>query len=360
MVMNSISKKIVVTGPNIIKRVDAEFAVKLREKNIEIIYYTPDGIFGQTKHELRNIKAPSIFPLRLIKYFKLLLKENPDHVEMYIDFPTRNLVFYALFARLLGKKLIIWCRGGEILYWETRHTIYRRTVIRICFALAGYFFVKESYMRSKMLYYKLAKNKQIIWLPNKIPVFSGCEYAKAEPVVLFLNSPKTWRHIEIVAEAIPHVINKIPEAKFYFVGARNQEELNYINNVIEMYFPLGDSVQNVLFSADARLYYEKASIFVLPAELIYANHSLLEAMERGVPPIIANIDQKGKDIITHGENGLVLPLDWKQWSEAIINLLSNEELRTYLGKNARMKIMTNFNIQDKIDDLVSFYNENIW
>jgi glycosyltransferase involved in cell wall biosynthesis len=349
---------ILVTGPPLIKRVDAEMAIKVHSKGIETLYYVPKGIIGCNDSCLRIEKAPANLFMRIVKFFFVLRKYHPDHVEIYVGNPYFMLPFYALITRLLKFKLVFWGRGAGIFYWDSMSN-YRRVVIWFSFKLANYFIVKEAYIPDRLKKLRLATPEQILWLPNKIPFHSEYKIEREHRNVLFLNSPKRWRHIELLAKAIPSVIENVPEARFWFIGSRTDEELEYVD--LEMKKTGARRwVEIRPYEADVQKFYEQAALFVLPADLIFVNHSLLEAMERGVPPLVANVDPNASKIVDHKVSGMILPLDPEVWANSIVELLKDEPRRRLMGMNARQKIFRDFNFEDKINDLVNLYQSRIW
>jgi glycosyltransferase involved in cell wall biosynthesis len=358
--MQQIEQKytILVTGPPLIKRVDAEIAIKLHEKEIETIYYTPKGIIGCDSQYLRNVKAPDNLILRIWRFFQLLCTIHPDHVEMYIANPYFTLSFYALFTRLLGYSLVTWCRGSEILDFESR-SLYRRIITRFVFRLSNMLFIKEIKMLTEVARLRLASSDKLCFLPNKVPIYPTYSVARNSKIVLFLNAPQVWRHPEIIIHGIPLVLAHVPDAKFLFVGVRSEiERERVLNYAVET--GVEHHIEIFPYDPNARDHYESASLFVLPAERVFLNHSLLEAMERGVPPLVADFDPNVHEIVEHGISGLVLPLDPQVWADAIVKLLKNESLRRKIGEAARQKIIQDFSVDRKVEELLEIYKKHIW
>lgn len=79
-------------------------------------------------------------------------------------------------------------------------------------------------------------------------------------------------------------------------------------------------------------------IFILPSYYECNSKTLLEAMSCAIACIGTNV--RGiRDIIKHGENGLLCELSSKSIKKAILKLSENSELRQKLGKNARNYIL---------------------
>jgi len=348
---------ILTTGCRMVKRVDAETAAELARRGIEVVFYVPEGILGRDAGSLKCIRAPAGRIRRVCGYFSLLRELQPDHVELYIGRPRMLVPLYALLAKLARCPVVVWCRGSEIARWD-EYRFYVRVLTRIVAALADYLLLKEPFMYDKIVAERIAIPSKLQWMPNKIPIRSEYTLHRDSPVVLFLNSPRPMRHVELIAEAIPSVLAEVPAARFEFVGVRNRAEHAYVWSVIER-VGVGDSVGVHYYQEDVNCFLEQAALFVLPAERVYLNHSLLEAMERGIPPIVADVDPSVGEVVEHGVDGLVLPLDAGTWGRAIAQLLVDESRRREMGANAREKVVRCFNLASKIDDLVDFYHEEV-
>jgi glycosyltransferase involved in cell wall biosynthesis len=75
---------------------------------------------------------------------------------------------------------------------------------------------------------------------------------------------------------------------------------------------------------------------------------LLEAMSCGLPVIGSKIDGT-KEVIVHGENGLLCDTGSNSIREAIVTVMNDTELRDKLGANARKTIMENYSLELILD-----------
>ena len=130
---------------------------------------------------------------------------------------------------------------------------------------------------------------------------------------------------------------------------RSKSELEkYKSQIPEKY---ENNVRIMEWTSNSKKYYENASIFVLPADLVYLNFSLLEAMERGVPAIVANVPDVEK-IIKNNVDGIITEQNSNSFADAIISLLQDEKTRLTLAFNARDKIVNNFNDKNRMDSII--------
>ncbi|WP_158413957.1 glycosyltransferase family 4 protein [Halorubrum sp. GN11_10-6_MGM] len=87
----------------------------------------------------------------------------------------------------------------------------------------------------------------------------------------------------------------------------------------------------------------KHEAFILPSHFEGMPKSILEAMSCGVPCIGTDVDGT-RDVVDDGETGVLCETDSESLGEAIHRLMSETELRTRLGSNARAEILENYSL----------------
>ena len=91
--------------------------------------------------------------------------------------------------------------------------------------------------------------------------------------------------------------------------------------------------------ANPHPYYQSAQIFVLPSRHEGMSNALLEAMMYGLPVIVTDACQGLLEIIVHGDNGLVVPVDDPDaLAAAITQLADDPALCQRLGAAARNRV----------------------
>lgn len=102
-------------------------------------------------------------------------------------------------------------------------------------------------------------------------------------------------------------------------------------------------------------FYCRASVFVLPSRHEGMSNALLEAQSWGIPCVVSDIPGNAA-IVDHGINGLLFPVDdYLKMAEAILKLLSDNNLRIGLGRKARVKVEKEFDLKRITDRLVNTY-----
>ena len=142
-------------------------------------------------------------------------------------------------------------------------------------------------------------------------------------------------------EALPSIREAIPNAHLLFVGQGSYEK--YLKNLV-----MREGVENsVTFVgrvrfADLPKYFCVGDVFAMPSRSRFAGLEVeglgivyLEASSCGLP-VIAGRSGGAPDAVIEGETGLVVDgNDVKEISQAIINLLSDEDLAKEMGENGR-------------------------
>jgi glycosyltransferase involved in cell wall biosynthesis len=103
-------------------------------------------------------------------------------------------------------------------------------------------------------------------------------------------------------------------------------------------------------------YFLKSKFFVLPADIVYLNFALLEAMAHGVVPIVSDVEG-ARNIVEDGVSGLVAPHS----REGLLRAMTRAKHLTKndyecISANARLRVINQFSIDSWAKKLRSFYH----
>jgi glycosyltransferase involved in cell wall biosynthesis len=139
---------------------------------------------------------------------------------------------------------------------------------------------------------------------------------------------------EIVLRAIAQIANRVPNLQCQIVGegpdrsrfAALARDLGISNRIIFMGRQNREAVAQIM---------RECTIFALPSRFEGLGCAYLEAMACG-KPVVACEGQGIGEIIRHGHNGWLIPIDGvPQMADALTQLLGSSDLRTRIGANAR-------------------------
>jgi glycosyltransferase involved in cell wall biosynthesis len=164
-------------------------------------------------------------------------------------------------------------------------------------------------------------------------------------ILLSIANLTHLKRIDVALEAVRLVVKARPSCRYIIVGGGNQENTLRAQS---RKLGLAGVVQFVGQVDDVRTYLEQADVFLLSSDNEGLPLVLGEAMACGIPCIATNVGGN-KEIVSHGETGLLIPSGSpEQLAEAIEYLLAHPEERRRMGDNARRRVQEHFNIEDSM------------
>ncbi|MFO0952878.1 MAG: glycosyltransferase family 4 protein [Isosphaeraceae bacterium] len=98
-----------------------------------------------------------------------------------------------------------------------------------------------------------------------------------------------------------------------------------------------------------------ADVFVLPSVAEGMSNSLLEAMATGLPCVASRIGGN-EDLLGPGGSGLLIDEATPgRWSEKLVELLNDQDLRARLGASARLRVEDEFALEKVVGRYVELY-----
>ena len=169
---------------------------------------------------------------------------------------------------------------------------------------------------------------------------------------------KLWEgkgHKQIL-EAAKNVINKVPNVKFLFVGE------GYLRGELEaltQQLGLSDYVIFTGFRTDIPEVTATFDIAILASFFEGLGRVLLEAMVLNKAVIATRVGGI-VDVVDDGKTGILVPPgDSTAFAEAMITLLSDEEIRMGMGRAGREKIDAKFSAKTMVDQIEKVYGDLI-
>ena len=295
--------------------------------------------------------------------FKALLCDKITLVELY---PYSLLGFLlAILVKLARKPLLLIARGPQWTYLTGRMPLWRRIWFRLTYLLADGVLYKETYMRYLMDVWRI---RQTWLLPNAIKLpkkerkqrYPGCHF-------VYLNSINLVRHPEVAVEAFLELCEERQlkqDSPFHMtIAGFRGDKANPKVAVKEA------KLREMIAGRDVPVHYQpwmnkpaellnRADVFLLPADVVYVNYALLEAMGRGLPAMVQNAPS-AEEVVTDGMDGFILPLEKDAWKAKMTLLMDDIELRARMGTAARKKVTEHFSLEPHLAEYKRIYDQII-
>lgn len=159
---------------------------------------------------------------------------------------------------------------------------------------------------------------------------------KNQFVVCGIGRLEQQKNFKLLMDAFKLAFSNTPEAvlRIYGEGAQREELYNYAQKC-----GIDDRIQMMGRCNDIQSVYENSSLFVLSSNFEGMPNTLLEAMAVGVPCISTDCPTGPRDLIDHGENGLLVPVaDVDALAEAMRGIYEQNYDLYHMSRKAKEKI----------------------
>lgn len=316
-----------------------------------INYYRPDSekYFGSSGQQ---ILLKERFSDRLKQTFNYLKnnKASIHHLEIY---PGGRFTFIYLFLAKCFSLKTICAERGDLLYYHKKdyHPLVKFSMY-CCYKFSNIVWYREIYMKSELE--KITNNK-LFFLHNAIPIPEIVEETAKEIDFLWLNRIIPERKSKWFLNILRRPA--FTATKNFLVGIEEgtifTEDVNWVKNNVP------ENLQLRAYSKTPQHYFKVARFFVLPADVVFANHALLEAMSYGVVPLISL--QPGSDLIVDDNlNGFIFEHTEGGMEEIMEKALKlSPEAYKILAIESRKKMQQEFSIvkyEEGLKKLYSLFN----
>lgn len=111
------------------------------------------------------------------------------------------------------------------------------------------------------------------------------------------------------------------------------------------------------FRENVKKYYEGASIYFQPSLKENHSYSVLDAMANGLPCVVSNVGGQPESVREGVTGYLCKPNDVSSFTEKLKTLIENKELRSKMGKEAKIYANKNFHPKYYETKLLKVYNK---
>lgn len=264
----------------------------------------------------------------------------------------RKSSFVAL-GKVFGKKIVLHCHASsfDVLY-DGRGRVLRRFIEQVL-DLADLLLVLSNSWKAYFERLPLTVPIQVLHNPVKA-YFPESQASGMQPVALTLGKLGERKGTYDILDAIPLILEHIPNAEFWLGGDGELERIGAILDEVSW----GKQVRLLGWVKDDQkeLALSSASLFLLPSYHEGLPVAILEAMIHGLPVVSTPVGGI-PEVVLEGETGfLVEPGDVRAIAQKTTLVLQDESLRQEMGNNARKLAKAKFESGQILQQLYEIYD----
>ena len=340
----------------------------VKSKGDEVTYFTSDTAgfsSGVEGYPIVYLNYSNFFNWLKILFY--LVFYRPNHVELYFSriyfetFPT------VIFCRILRIPISVVSRGKD-LRDHIEHRYIRRILTKYICRNANLILPKERSHVKVLHNFNLPEKTLIHEIHNGLPLdqFRDSKFKASSKTFLFLNAFRELRNLDLLIYAFHKLKQDFYEVKLMLVGS--SLEVNFLPQERRHEERLMNLIGDLNLEKDIEIYafnpspwkdIEGILSFVLPADQVWLNNALLEAMAFSIPPIIVKAE-RAEDIVVNNETGLICLKDSDSIYIAMKKMIEDPERARIMGLNAKKKVKSHFSSLEVGKLIYSLYQDYLW
>ena len=197
---------------------------------------------------------------------------------------------------------------------------------------------------------------QTLYLGVDLSVFNPQHDVSKQWDIAFLGRLESMKAVDLFPEMLALLRSDFPKLRFLMTGEGSLKDRIFDRFVQE---GVADMVEYLGVVKTERVpdLINQSRVFIYPSREEPFGLSILEAMACEVPVVTTNVFGPS-EIITNNVDGLTVPPEnVRELVNAVGLLLTNEKLRTQIGRNARKTVETKFDIKLHYDGLIKSYQQ---
>lgn len=309
---------------------------------------------------------------RAIDFFKLIIslgniirKERPSLIHAHLTYANYLTVLARYFSKYKVPLILTEQTHLGHSLKEERFSFFKKEIVKNLYPKANRIVAVSNGVKRNLVEDFGISEKKIKVIYNSVDITIIEELSKEEvahpwfkeeiPIVVTCGRLVTPKNYPLLLRSFQRVLRKT-DAKLIIIG-KGEERKNLESLTISL--GIEKSVAFLGFQNNPFKYIAKSDIFVLSSDFEGLPNVLIEAMACGVPVISTRCPSGPDEIITDGENGLLVPVgDEEALTQAILRLLEDKELRKKLAKAGKKKA-EEFRIEKIIGEYEKLFKEVI-
>ena len=277
-------------------------------------------------------KSSWVTPLALLRFFVYLAGHRP--VVLYPLTVVPN-IWARIFGSLLGVPVII----------SSYRNLIAHQYERVLWPLSTHIICNAAAIRDKLIQKHHVKVERISVVPNGVDTaLFQPDYAKqaSQPTLIYAGRLVAQKDPLTLLDCFRIVQQTIPQVKMLIIGN------GPLRPHLESYIKQQCLTQQVTITSgtiDIRNHLQQAWVFLLSSLYEGSPNILIEAMACGLP-VISTRTKGIPELIEHGVNGFMVPPgDSERMAALTIQLLQDGNARAEMGRRARIKAVSNHNLE---------------
>lgn len=284
-----------------------------------------------------------------LKQIYIYLKNNKKSIRHLEIYPGGRFAFIYLFLAKWFSLKTICAERGDLLYYRKKgyHPLVKFSMY-CCYRFANVVWYRELYMKPEL---EKIRKKGLFFLHNAIHIPETMEETKKDIDFLWLNRVIPERK----AKWYLNILKKPAFANTHNFLVGVEEGTIFTEDIQWVKDNPSANLQLRAYSKTPQEYFKAARFFVLPADVVFANHALLEAMSYGVVPLISK--QPGSNLIVDDNiNGFIFEHSEPAMEDAMLKALQlSPEAYKNLAIQSRRKMQAEFSIEKYEEGLKKLY-----
>jgi glycosyltransferase involved in cell wall biosynthesis len=339
-------------------------------------------------HEFAEYEGVRVFRVRLagqgipgllmfwIRLFHVLFQRRREFNLIHVHGVGIHQILIGFYGKILGYKTLIkvTMANVDLNFVKTGRLLGR--LEQWCFFHFSRYVSLSSEITSEMKALGIPDH-QIVTLPNGVDTWRFHPVSPSEKdliraklqlnkkkIVTFIGQISRRKGIDVLIKAWKGVIAECPEARLLIIGPTADQDIyctdhTFIETITRLIddYKVQDHVAILGERQDVELYLQASDVFVLPSQTEGMPNVLLEAMACGLPCIATRVSGT-EDVITNGENGLLVEYgDRDSLQTCLIRLLCDGGLCETIGANAVRTIKASYSLSMVVESYGRVYAE---
>ncbi len=262
----------------------------------------------------------------------------------YHLFYTNILVFYnVLISRLLLAKVVITIHDVESFASHTRSSFFTKMIYK----LSNLIFTHNIFSKNRIInQFSKIKEKTVVFPHgNYIPFIEPEEdqqkarvqlnIPREKKVLLFFGMVKKEKGLEILLEALKHVVQEDKQVLLLIAGKIFDDDFSRYQEIIDKNKLSEYCILHTKFiiDEDVRMYYSAANLVVLPYKKVYQSGVLMMALSFKKAVLVSDLPPL-LELVEHGKSAFVFKSeDVDSLANQIISISQNFDSTDVIAKN---------------------------